>query len=456
MRYAIRALLAVVLAVSLTAGPVATACCDDFWSCAGAVLSGGLTCAVENLVNSIRTMVHNVETLVNSINRNVGEVTGAALAGVKAAGDDLRGLVQGAENDALAAARKAAEILNRAEHPPTAVRAPVASAASAAQAGSLALQPKVTPKPVMVAPAPVLTACEQATVIDLLRRAQAEAEKQKLEAAQKAAFVRAKANAAESAVRGKFDFATRMANDLLIRPLTDLKSMLGDLITHPQRIFNPVDIVNDLVTRITNNVAQTMNDMTDELVRDANAALALAREPAHVAQDTAAAAKHLVAEMEKLEANRTKTNCDRVSALLPRPNITLVAHIQTANAGIDFSNHQELVSRALLKTDAGKLKGQAFASSFKTSLKNDWSVLATQHAALLHPVIPPGAQTSLKQHEDAMFRGLNASQIRGKKPELVAEARRRFAKDPKTLEKVLQYLDQTIDARVKAIPAVVR
>src|SRR5664279_3807902 len=112
MKYAFRALLAVVLVVSLTAGPVATACCDDFWSCAGAVLSGGLTCAIENLVNSIKTMVHNIETLVNSINRNVGEVTGAALAGVKAAGDDLRGLVQGAENDALAAARKAAEILN--------------------------------------------------------------------------------------------------------------------------------------------------------------------------------------------------------------------------------------------------------------------------------------------------------------------------------------------------------
>jgi hypothetical protein len=299
-------------------------------------------------------------------------------------------------------------------------------------------------------------ACEQATVVDLLRQAQALAEKRKLAAAEKAVFVRAKANAAEDAVRSKFDFAVRMANDLLIRPLTDLKSMLGDLITHPQRIFNPVDIVNDLVTRITNSIAQTMNDMTDELVRDANAALALAREPAQVAQDTAAAAKQLVAEMEKLETNRTQTNCDKVRSLLPRPSITLVAHFQTANVAIDSSNHQQLVSRALLKTDAGKIKGQAFASSFKTSLKNDWSVLATQHAALQHPVIPPGAQVSLKQHEDVMFRGLNASQIRGKKPELVAEARRRFADDPKTLEKVLQYLDQTIDTRAKAIPAVVR
>jgi hypothetical protein len=473
MTYTFRALLAVVLVVSLAAGPVATACCDDFWSCAAAIATGGLSCAVEDLINSIRSMVHNVETLVNSINRNLGEVTGAALAGVKAAGDDLRGLVQGAENDTAEAMRKAAEILNRAEHPPKPVRAPIVGGGTAAQVGSLGSQPQLQPTPktgatsapaaaglsksggTMVAPAPV-AACEQATVLDLLRAAEAEARKQRALAQEKASFVRDKARAAEDAVRSKFDFATRMANDLLIRPLTDLKSMLDDLIHHPERIFNPVDMVNDLVTRITNNIARTMDDITDELVRDANAALALAREPAHVAQDTAAAAKHLVGEMEKLEKNRTQTNCDKLRSLLPRPNITLVAHFQTAGVGIDFSKNTQLVSRALLKTDAGKIKGQAFATSTRASLKQDWNVLAAKHAALLHPVLPPGAQNSLKQHEDAMFRGMNASQVRGKKPELVAEARRRFANDPKTLEKVLAYLDRTIEARARAVPAVAR
>ena len=293
-------------------------------------------------------------------------------------------------------------------------------------------------------------------MIDLLRAGEAEARKQKLLAQEKAAFVRAKADAAENAVRSKFDFAAGMANDILIRPLTDLGSMLGDLVRHPDRLFNPVNIVNDLVTRITNNIAQTMNDMTDELVRDANAALGLAREPAHIAQDTAAAAKHLVAEMDLLEKNRMKTNCDKVRSLLPRPNISLAVHFQTAGVAIDSSKHTQLVSRALLKTDAGKIKGQAFASSTKTSLNHDWSALATKHAALQHPVLLPGAQNSLKQHEDAMFRGMNANQINGKKPELVAEARRRFANDPKTLQKVLEYLDKTIDTRVKAIPVVVR
>ena len=175
-----------------------------------------------------------------------------------------------------------------------------------------------------------------------------------------------------------------------------------------------------------------------------------------VAQDAAAAAKHLVAEMETLEKGRTKANCDKVRSLLPRPNITLVAHFQTAGVGIDFSKHTQLVSRALVKTDAGKIKGQAFASSTKTSLNQDWSALATKHAALQHPVLPPGAQNSLKQHEDTMFRGMNANQIRGKKPELVAEARRRFANDPKTLQKVLEYLDKTIDTRAMSIPAAVR
>ena len=86
MRNAFRVVLVIVLVASLAGGPVATACCDDFWSCAAAVATGGLSCALEDLVNSIRTMIHNVETLVNSIRRNVGEVTGAALNGRQGGG----------------------------------------------------------------------------------------------------------------------------------------------------------------------------------------------------------------------------------------------------------------------------------------------------------------------------------------------------------------------------------
>jgi hypothetical protein len=458
MRNTFRVLLVLLLAVSLAAGPVANACCDGFWSCAAAVVTGGLSCAIEDLINSINSMIHNIETIVNSIHRNVGEVTGAAFDAIQAAGNGLRNLVHAAESDVADAARRAEAIVAAAERPAVAlVRPPLGAVASQVKGGVTAPAPAAAGGAplgnTMLVPPAMQAPCEPAAILDALRRAKAEVLSEKGRIAEAAETVRKGARTAEDQVRAKFDFAARMAQDTLLGPLTDLAGMLGDLVRHPDRLFDPTALVNDALTRVTNRIAQTMNDMTDELVRDARATLDLAQAPTHLALDGAKSAMHLADAMDALEKQKTKAACDRLNALLPRPNVTLVVHMAAVSPALDFASHRALTTDALAKIGTAKTRSITISGNLASSLNRDWSVLKTRQQALSHPTLPPGAAVSLKQHEDDMFRGLSKSQVQNKKNELVAEARRRFANDPKTLAKLLEYLNRTVDARVKLAPA---
>ena len=62
MRPFLRIALVLVLCATLTAAP-AIACCDDFWSCAEAVATAGLSCAVEAAINALRALIANVRSV---------------------------------------------------------------------------------------------------------------------------------------------------------------------------------------------------------------------------------------------------------------------------------------------------------------------------------------------------------------------------------------------------------
>src|SRR5512133_2010966 len=122
------------------------ACCDDFWSCVGAVASGGLTCAVESLVNSIRTLIQNVSRLASTLGQQAADVVNLAKSELNGAAGDLRGLAGQAEGDFNAAAQLAQSVVNEASRPQVMVPhvAPgVAAAATTAgtRAGTVGVQP---------------------------------------------------------------------------------------------------------------------------------------------------------------------------------------------------------------------------------------------------------------------------------------------------------------------------
>src|SRR5258706_7111986 len=51
----------VLLLSALLASSALQACCDDFWSCAGAVATAGMSCAVEAALNAIKDVIAKAE-----------------------------------------------------------------------------------------------------------------------------------------------------------------------------------------------------------------------------------------------------------------------------------------------------------------------------------------------------------------------------------------------------------
>ena len=116
------------------------ACCDDFWSCAAAVATGGLSCAVEDLINSIRTLIQNVSKLASTLGQQAMDVVNLAKNELSGAANDLRNLASQAESDFNSAAQTAQAIVSEASRPQ--MLAPQAIGALAA-VGAVATRPGV-------------------------------------------------------------------------------------------------------------------------------------------------------------------------------------------------------------------------------------------------------------------------------------------------------------------------
>src|SRR5436853_6683576 len=101
---------ALALIGSLGIADVARAgCCDDFWSCLGAVATAGVSCQVQGLIDSVNAMKQLVETVTNDLRTRTGDVIGQAQRAVADATNDVK---QVREQSALAvqqAADKARE-----------------------------------------------------------------------------------------------------------------------------------------------------------------------------------------------------------------------------------------------------------------------------------------------------------------------------------------------------------
>src|SRR5579859_4274615 len=106
-------LSALVLVGSLAVTDVARAgCCDDFWSCLGAVASAGLSCQVEALIDTVNSLKTLVETVTNDLTTRTGDVIAQAQKGVSDATQDTRQLREKAVADLAAAASRSHDIVN--------------------------------------------------------------------------------------------------------------------------------------------------------------------------------------------------------------------------------------------------------------------------------------------------------------------------------------------------------
>jgi hypothetical protein len=149
-------------------------CCDDFWSCLGAVATAGLSCQIQGIIDSVNAMKQLVETVTNDLRTRTGDVIGQAQRAVNDATNDLKAV----REQSMLAVQKAADRAHEIANPPKTVAIAGPSLAGAvrppgAAAAAPALPPTAQPPAgVAVVAAPAMQRQADAKAIqDALARA---------------------------------------------------------------------------------------------------------------------------------------------------------------------------------------------------------------------------------------------------------------------------------------------
>ena len=436
------------------------ACCDDFWSCAAAVATGGLSCAVEDLVNSIRTLISNVSKLASTLGQQAMDVVNLAKNELSGAANDLRNLAGQAESDFNTAAQTAQTIVNEASRPQMIAPQAIGALATTAGAGQRAMAPGrvVAPaggaRPAVPTPArPAVPAgatgvmhfdppVSPQDLLDALRRAQQAVDGLRPDVTQPINQVRQFATQAEQQAAAAASSAANIAQTALLAPLQTLGNMLQDLVNHPEHILDPSKIVDDAITQITNQAITTMTQVHDAVMQQAKGTLDMAQKPLQDALDRASVAKKIVDAMQRLQRARSKGALDALNAVVPRQRVDvhmLVSQVAAAShasgiTALNLGQHHSMVLAPFNRITASRLTARAAGAQMAAQLKGPW--MQFKRIQALPPKADPAAKNRMEADLAQRFSGKSPAQAAAEKQALLNEARARFARDPKTLQKV--------------------
>lgn len=439
-----------VLGVTSVTGVARAGCCDDFWSCLGAVATAGVSCQVQNLIDSVTALKNMVDTTIANMSSQANNAIAQAQRSVGDAAGDLKQLKGEAAGQLKSSADQAHELANRPIV--VAVLKPGVVAKTAAPAN-----PAVANKPVtapagalkgvaIAAPAPPKPADAQATKDALVR---GDKYIQDLLAKSVAPSNQANvlADAAMAAAARHLDAARRISLDLTLTPLNMVRDSLLDLLKHPERLFDPSAQINADIQRIATQMPAMFDRIATEVTQEALAQLNQGTGLVQQLQESASSAKAVADSMQKLQSSKLQSDLDELNGLLPKPAAVAVAPaagmaprptMVALAPSVTLANKQRL-NVVLLKADPAKLPIVIQQKATAGDLSQKWQAIQLKQktAVQVEQVQVQKVDKDLGQ----MFVGKKGADADKKKKELLEEAKKRFANDPKTLAKVQQYIE---------------
>jgi len=214
---------------------------------------------------------------------------------------------------------------------------------------------------------------------------------------------------------------------------------LLDLLSHPERIFDPSAQIDADLRRISDEIPAMLDRIGNEVAEEATTDLDLARKPAQQLQDQAAVANNIADAMQKLSNDKTQSQLDALNKLLPAVNAQKVVALHGVILPAGIAGRHELLTSAVGRLQVAKMPVIAKHRAAVSSIVSQWNKIKTQTKV----AIKVDATTTQRVNGDLNqnFRGKSPADVEKKKRELLDEAKRRFANQPKTLEKVQQYIE---------------
>ncbi len=464
MKGLLRAALSLVLVIAI-ASPAAGGCCDDFWSCAGAIATGGLSCAAQAALAALQALIQQTISARDAMTQKyeaqlqatLDELT-VQIAQIKeeiqrldqqidkavADGEKISHADQDSIRASLASVSASARLGPTPTHTPsksgatlkTAEKVGAASpSASSTLAGSgpqnltgLSTPAGTASSTFAGMSAAALQALQSDPSIAYLQQRLDDLKKHKDALVDQIRHKEADAMALEmNAATATADQARAAYAAQILKPINDVLAWLQAALANPLSAGSVVTSAMALLGDAAQGVENLARRFVGALEQAGNASLSAAQPQVDELQKVAAEAQSVLAEMQKMTALRTALERQALARNLPSPASTP-------------SSLRRLKSSAPL-ADRARTLGAGLAA-----LKPQFQKFEkTRGAVDVGPFRP-----QLARQFDGYFRGKAPADARKTLADLILEARRRYASDPKTLAAVEKLLND--EARARGVP----
>lgn len=487
------AALAAVLSLG-AASPAFADCCDSFFDCAATVVTEGVSCAMQEFIDAVKGLVTFVNNLLNQATGATQDATHSAQQFVSNTIDDITSQSQSANTVLAQAAASAKQLADEEKQFPvfTAQKvgsSPSASAGSNSSASSTPSRPANANKTssaqgsssssnshvmhassaaatnattstssnshtttmhaaVATSVEPISAAAPARAYMDVMNRALAEITKAKAAGDHDFATVNQYMTDARNSEGSGLKSASQIADAAVEAPFKNLLSQLTSMLANPTELTAPSSAIEAAANSIMSNVNVSIGQIVDAITNGPIHAFEATQGSYTDLQYQADHAKAIADAMDHLFRDRTTAAAAALEALLPKvaakPEVSLHAmsnlpnHLAYSTVMSKFTAGREKV-----KSDyAQRLQG---LSARMTQYEAARAKYRTARSSL------PAARASFSSKLDGYLTGKTAAERTAQRDSLIAQARSRFANDPKTRDAVIALLTSESNKRIAMI-----
>ncbi len=481
-----RATFLLALFLCVGAGPAIADCCDSFLGCAAAYVTDGLSCIVQELVSTVKHLIELMNNLTLRVSGNTQRASDEARQYVSSTIAQIRSDASQSSTTLATSLEQANAIYKKetslvtstagiaaqevkpgsgspaSSKPATAqpakpVGALVGRSAVHAAGGAAPAAPPANSAPAAhggAAPAAVpitTTLPPHGALAGLFEKALAEIQKAKTAGDQDSPRVTRLMTQAEQSEGPALQSALAAADQAINAPIRKVMSFLNGMLADPTSIYDPTDIVDQVIDNVMANLDTNIKQMTNTITAGPQAAFDAAQAPHDDLVANARRAQLLAAAMQTAYTERTQAARNALSDLLP---LTAEATGTSATA----RTVKPLGNIAAYGQIMNKFKGE----------KQQIAVAARQRMEALAPVLSqfkalraraaaaraaaPTYKINFTRKLNATFANKTPAEINKLRDQFIVQARSQYAGDPRTRDKVIALL-QSETAKLKPAPA---
>jgi hypothetical protein len=239
---------------------------------------------------------------------------------------------------------------------------------------------------------------------------------------------------------------------LMMSPLTAVQSEISSMLSHPLSAFDPTSVVDSIENTVTADMTANVSKMIDDITTGPDQAFTAAQPTYDDLLANAESAQAISAAMAHLYQQRSTAAATALYALLPNveyagldSKATAPGHLATqTNLASRFGQRLSFATVSARLVTAKKSALLAYKKPNTSQLHSAIAQFKAQRATGKSPLPQStlaGYQSNLTQQLNGSLNGRSVAAISNQRDQLIAQARTQYAKDPTTENGIIALLN---------------